>query len=37
MLSFEKTFPKHVEKHKLYAIIIDGYNDWKSNTTTGSE
>ena len=27
--------PKHVLQHKLYAIITDGYNDWKSNTTTG--
>lgn len=28
-------FPRHVEKHKLYPIIIDGYNEIKSNTMTG--
>ena len=29
------TFPKHVEKQMLYAIITLGYNDWKSITITG--
>eukprot|EP00982_Pelagococcus_subviridis_P017312 31529-Pelagococcus_subviridis.AAC.34 len=29
--------PKHVLKHRLYAMTMDGYNDWKSSTATGSE
>lgn len=27
--------PKQVEKQRLYAMIIEGYSDWKSRTTTG--
>ena len=31
------TLPMIVEKHRLYAMIMLGYSDWKSSTTTGSE
>ena len=31
------TLPSIVEKHRLCVIIMLGYRDWKSRTTTGSE
>jgi len=38
VLAFDPTtLPRQVQKQRLYAIIMDGYKDWKSSTTTGSE